>query len=49
MTHHTLRKWSLTVGRLGNPAGALSDEAWYQTAIACISAYFLIYGQIGSF
>jgi len=28
----------VTFGSMGNPAGALSDEAWYQTAIACISA-----------
>jgi len=28
----------LTFGSMGNPAGALSDESWYTTAIACISA-----------
>lgn len=28
----------VTFGSMGNPAGALSDEAWYQTAIACINA-----------
>lgn len=28
----------LTFGSMGNPAGALSDEAWYATAAACISA-----------
>jgi len=28
----------LTFGSMGNPAGALSDEAWYATAVACISA-----------
>jgi methylamine--corrinoid protein Co-methyltransferase len=28
----------LTFGSMGNPAGALSDDAWYATATACISA-----------
>lgn len=28
----------VSFGSMANPAGALSDEAWYQTAIACISA-----------
>jgi methylamine--corrinoid protein Co-methyltransferase len=28
----------LTFGSMGNPAGALSDTAWYATASACISA-----------
>jgi methylamine--corrinoid protein Co-methyltransferase len=28
----------LTFGSMGNPAGALSDEAWYTTAVSCISA-----------
>ncbi len=28
----------VTFGSMGNPASALSDEAWYQTAIACINA-----------
>jgi hypothetical protein len=28
----------LSFGSMGNPAGALSDDAWYYTAIACINA-----------
>ncbi len=28
----------VTFGSMGNPAGPLSDEAWFQVAIACISA-----------
>jgi hypothetical protein len=28
----------VSFGSMGNPAGALSDEAWYATAAACISA-----------
>jgi methylamine--corrinoid protein Co-methyltransferase len=28
----------LTFGSMGNPAGALSDDAWYATAAACINA-----------
>lgn len=59
MPHQTLRKWSMVFGRWGVVVGLLiaigglgspsAPMIAVGVGIACVSAYFLVYGQIGSF